>query len=48
MEAQRLLATIAHLQAAPAGALTARLTLPRETVTKALTRLEVAGLIHAA
>jgi DNA-binding IscR family transcriptional regulator len=48
MEAQRLLATNAHPQAASARILAQRLSLSRETVTQVLTRLEVAGLIHAA
>jgi DNA-binding transcriptional ArsR family regulator len=47
IEPRRLLAEIARLQAASARALARRLSMPLAAVGEALTRLEVAGLIHA-
>lgn len=47
VEPRRLLAEIARLQAASARVLARRLSMPLEAVGEALTRMEVAGLIHA-
>ncbi|MEW5709931.1 MAG: hypothetical protein AB1830_13670 [Pseudomonadota bacterium] len=47
IEPRWLLAEIARLQAASARVLARRLSMPLEAVGEALTRLEVAGLIHA-